>query len=346
MSINEKKSSTDATNATQIDFRAPYEGDASECSITLETSFKGFCVQAKLDDNGNIRNNLVKKSMTRYRKDIEEELTAQGFNLGYKKALIQFFYLILTAFSCLTQDIVIISIAFGFLVFMMYTDGFNAVSQWIALAIISFKNKKMRKFHAAEHMTLSAYERYKRIPTIEEVKQEKRFSSVCGSNILSENALLAFVGSIILTLAIVGCVCFCVNTLPNLITIPRLLMLGFGILLYIILVKQTLEYIVQFIEYGFSTNKLTHIFQRPFVGKASDTEIKVAISALETYEAFEKNLKMHPHDYMIKKITFDMDNYKILVYLFNNYVVECSFEEYSEVVTNNAIRASGGQNTN
>ena len=325
------------------DFRSPCEGDASECSITLETSFKGFCVQAKLCEDGTIYNKLVKKSMKQYRKDIEEELIIQGFTLGYKKSLIQFFLLILCALSCLTQSIVFISIAFGFLVFMMYTDGFNAVPQWIALAIISFKNKNMRKFHAAEHMALSAYERYQRIPTVEEVKQEERFSPICGSNILSENALLSFTASIVITLAIVGCVAFCANILPNLENATKLLVLGFSILIYIILVKQTLDYISRFIEYGFSTNKLSYILQRPFVGYSSDTEINVAISALKAYEAFEKDLKDHSQDYLIKKITFDMNNNKIIVDLYNDYLVECAIEEYSEVVTNNALRATTGK---
>jgi len=343
MSIKEQiTSSKEALDKVNLEFRSPNEGDASETSITLETSFRGFCVQAKLNDQGTITQSIIHKSMSRYRKDLEEELVKEGFNLNYKKSLIQFFYLILCSLVCLTKNIVVISIIFGFLFLMMYTDGINAFPQWIALAIMSFKNKKMRKYHAAEHMALSAYEKYKRIPTIEEVKKEDRFSPICGSNILSENAFLSLIASLFITLAIVGCAVFCYNILPKLEDWIRLVLLGMGILLFILVARQTLEYIARAIEYGFSSNKLSHILQRPFVGKAGNTEINVAIAALEAYETFEKEIILNSEEYMIKKITFDMNKSIIHVLLFNDKTFECSFEEYSEVITNNAMRATKG----
>ena len=115
-----------------------------------------------------------------------------------------------------------------------------------------------------------------------------------------------------------------------------------GILLFILVARQTLEYIARAIEYGFSSNKLSHILQRPFVGKAGNTEINVAIAALEAYETFEKEVILNSEEYMIKKITFDMNKSIINVLLFNDKTFECSFEEYSEVITNNAMRATKG----
>ncbi len=47
--------------------------------------------------------------------------------------------------------------------------------------------KPIARYHSAEHMTISAYERLQRIPTIEEVKKESRFCKTCGSRFTINN---------------------------------------------------------------------------------------------------------------------------------------------------------------
>ena len=46
-----------------------------------------------------------------------------------------------------------------------------------------YKNtgRTLAKFHAAEHMAANAYEKYKRIPTLEEIRKASKFSARCGS---------------------------------------------------------------------------------------------------------------------------------------------------------------------
>lgn len=40
------------------------------------------------------------------------------------------------------------------------------------------------RFHSAEHMAISAYNRLDRVPTVKEIKKESHFSKLCGSNFI------------------------------------------------------------------------------------------------------------------------------------------------------------------
>lgn len=59
---------------------------------------------------------------------------------------------------------------------------------------------KYRKYHAAEHMTIKAYNKLKRVPTIEEIRRYSRFSNKCSTNIILlivVTCAVLFVGSFI-----------------------------------------------------------------------------------------------------------------------------------------------------
>lgn len=43
------------------------------------------------------------------------------------------------------------------------------------------KSKSLGRYHAAEHMAIGAYMKYKRIPTLDEIRAESRFQETCGS---------------------------------------------------------------------------------------------------------------------------------------------------------------------
>lgn len=42
--------------------------------------------------------------------------------------------------------------------------------------------KEAKEYHAAEHMVINAFEKYERIPTLQELKETSFYSSMCGSN--------------------------------------------------------------------------------------------------------------------------------------------------------------------
>ena len=120
--------------------------------------------------------------------------------------------------------------------------------------------RRLGRFHSAEHMSVKAYNELGRIPTLEELKKYSRFSDKCGSRIIIRQVVFG----IIITLDIMFVVkinlslCFLV------------------MLIAAILVKLDEKYgILIFLQFFF-TNKPT------------DTELFIAIKGLEGLELFEK----------------------------------------------------------
>lgn len=137
---------------------------------------------------------------------------------------------------------------------------------------IKSKNGKLRslgRFHAAEHMVINAYNKYKRVPTFEEVKKSSRFSKYCGSNkIICENVLFL---SISINLAIIG-------------------IIGNGFIKYIFyFIMMCIAFIVII---GYLKGWL-NFFQCFSTTPPTDKEIEVAIEGIKAFEELEKYFRKY-----------------------------------------------------
>ena len=119
------------------------------------------------------------------------------------------------------------------------------------------KDRRVFRFHSAEHMAINAYNKLKRVPTLEEIKKYSRFCNQCGTNHMFRELIVPI--SMIITTY-------------NVTDIYRplalfVLLLGF--------------YIIQ--KIGFF-----NVFQLITTRKATDEECMVAIAALELLIEKEK----------------------------------------------------------
>lgn len=62
---------------------------------------------------------------------------------------------------------------------MIYT----AVAMILEIILLGITtSKETKEYHAAEHMIINAFEKYKRVPTIEELRKTSPYSPMCGSS--------------------------------------------------------------------------------------------------------------------------------------------------------------------
>jgi len=62
---------------------------------------------------------------------------------------------------------------------MIYT----AVAMFLEMMSLGLTiSKEAKEYHAAEHMVINAFEKYERIPTIEELRESSPYSPTCGSS--------------------------------------------------------------------------------------------------------------------------------------------------------------------
>ena len=69
------------------------------------------------------------------------------------------------------------------------TDFVNFI--YMSYYMKSSKKKDFARYHAAEHKACSAYDKYRRLPTMDEIKKESRFSKYCGSIEVSKNIIFS-----------------------------------------------------------------------------------------------------------------------------------------------------------
>lgn len=78
----------------------------------------------------------------------------------------------------------------------LYTIGFMVwnIANFICRSLRQ-KGEKWQEYHAVEHKIVNAYQKYQRIPTVEEVKRESRFHSDCGTNKVLETSIYCLLTS-------------------------------------------------------------------------------------------------------------------------------------------------------
>lgn len=147
----------------------------------------------------------------------------------------------------------------------VYAVSYNFL--WFIKAAIKMKledgeAKSIARYHAAEHMAINAYQKYQRIPTIEEVNNSSRISKGCGSKEIIYK-IVQFV-SICLILA------FYKGDYFN----------------EIVLILLDVAFVGLANEKGWLT-----FFQLLITEKPSNAEIEVAIEGLKNYEELEEKIR-------------------------------------------------------
>ena len=132
---------------------------------------KGHLVRATIDENGIIATEWVNKSS--YDKDNK---------LTYCVSAVITFIIIVLSFNSVMIKLIRVFLTL------------EAVTALLALlaGLIYFysKDRRIFRFHSAEHMAINAYNKLKRVPTLEEIKKYSRFSNQCGTNYMFRSLIV------------------------------------------------------------------------------------------------------------------------------------------------------------
>lgn len=94
----------------------------------------------------------------------------------------------------------VMAIGITMIVLAVFTLNFNTIFAAAYMAVVVLKDlleviyascqikfgkcKSLGRYHAAEHMAIDAYLKYKRVPTLEEIRKASRFQENCGSRMV------------------------------------------------------------------------------------------------------------------------------------------------------------------
>lgn len=147
----------------------------------------------KMDDDGNIR--------TEFGTALDEKRSEKAFEKIKKLAsifkkvfLVLAFLMVVTTMVMLFVDSTKTSITIG-LIFVFI--GLSIIPVHLAIFILGlFQNedvKSLKRYHAAEHAVLNAYNKTNEVPTLSDIRTYSSFSSSCGS--LEDNVFaILFIG--------------------------------------------------------------------------------------------------------------------------------------------------------
>lgn len=218
-----------------------------------------LCYEGYLDEEGNVQ--------TRIQPTLVSEFEDYCGTLSKNKVRNRKFYQMMKlAVWILATISVFLTNNFSIAIGLMYFS-ILFMRDLIELLDFIFRLKKgdlqsTGRFHSAEHMTISAYEKLQRIPTLEEIKASTRYKKSCGSRIIISKVFFGLAFSVI--------VCTCAY-----ISVPMYFLLA-GVLLLLGIIEKKTRFLrwLQFLV----TNTPT------------DKELELALETIKFYDEMEETV--------------------------------------------------------
>ena len=247
-------------------------GSTNKDSITF--TLKGYeplAVRATLKEDGTI----VKERINRIEESIklrkETNRLCKGLKLNKVKTILCFAIILISLLITVVLKNHMIIMALVFLVLDKLLEQSNFLEFLVNMYAFEKTLKNSRGLHAAEHMSMLAYNDLKRVPTVDEVRRYSRFTEAC-------SAVAPYKASIMLATMYI-----LYGFVPIYLDFPIKVTLNvlFFVLVLILERKKFFKY------FGFFSLK-----------KPTDKEIEVAIAALEEYEKANKEFKENPENFI------------------------------------------------
>lgn len=236
-------------------------------------------LEAYYDENGKIQTRNIHTSANDF-DDFLEMLYCE------KKISNKIIYVINVFIFLLGAILFILLKNYGFfgaaILFVTFSEKiFNFINFSISVKSKNSEDYSLGKFHSAEHMVCKAYEKLKRIPTLDEAKKYSRFHKRCGSKITISN----FFFIIALTC------CF-----PFLFLSAK----------YLILLV-----IVALIFYANNNFNILRVLQILITNKATEKELLLAIEGIKAFEIMEELAAENPDQIVFENLNNFYKTYRI-----------------------------------
>ena len=217
-----------------------------------------------------------------------------------------------------------------FWILMEVTSGRHNLAWYLADAIYHKRHKKLGKYHAAEHMALAAYGRYKRVPTIREIRHENMYDSKCST-------VSSFIQPLLFTLTncmfITAAILFALWMIQIILNVSNTLVVALivpGIMLYAWLCNFVLLQIQEYIEKNLHSNGwLLTITQSIFLERPTIRELEVAQEAVKQRELLDLEIKNSGKDFLTNCVFFNPKDNETIFVLVNGDEVKSTIDEYT-----------------
>lgn len=167
---------------------------SKENGIIFRSNYIPAVYNVTEQEDGSISTEMLPKKHTIFRFDDKSESKKK-----YYLVFILISIILAIATALIFKDFSLFT-AISFFIINAYDDLFSFL--WVVYIMNSSpRGKSLARYHAAEHMVIRAYEKYRRIPTIEEVNNTSRFSRSCGSLYQINRIIFVFCFSIIVYLS-------------------------------------------------------------------------------------------------------------------------------------------------
>ncbi len=236
-----------------------------------------LCYEAYIDENGEVQ---ARPQPSRYR----EEKDCYGMLMPLRsknernqifafKMVLLFFALISTVFI----NNVSITLAIFYFTIFAASDvvKFTNMVQQIKFG----KFKATGRFHSAEHMVTKAYEKYKRVPTMLEIKKMSRFERYCGSR-KDISKIVHF-------------------------TLSALIIASYGYVSdYVYFGSAIILMVFSILEINFNLLRFLQIF---VTNTPTEEELNVALAGIELFEELETHIPDHfrPEGIVFVEVVYD-----------------------------------------
>lgn len=227
--------------------------------IFYSQKFPALCYEGYLDEKGNVQTRMQPTMVS----EMEDYCGTLFKNKNRNKKFYQKMRLVVLALALVTVFITNkVSIAMGLTYF-----AFFFMQDLIELFDFAFRLKKgdlqsTGRFHSAEHMAISAYEEFQRVPTLDEIKTSTRYRKTCGSRVIISKVFFG----IFFTAIISSCAY---------LSMPVYFLLS-GILLLAIIIE--------------GKTRLLRWFQVFVTNTPTDKELEVALASIQLYEEMEEHM--------------------------------------------------------
>lgn len=236
--------------------------------VFYSKTLDGLGLEAYYDENGEIKTSKILTSANDFDTFLEmlycENKISDKLIFGLN---ILMFLIGLVLFLTLNNYGIFVSA----ITFTTFSDRiFNFINFSISIKSKNSEDYSLGKFHSAEHMACHAYEKLKRIPTLDEAKKYSRFHKRCGSKRTISNFFFMIA---------------LIFVFPFLFLSPK----------YLVLLA-----IIAIIFYANNKFNILSFLQIMVTNKATEKELLLAIEGLKEFEIMEDLARENPD-----KIIFD-----------------------------------------
>ena len=295
---------------------------------------QGELIFATKDESGTIEVKRYNKSISELNEEQEYVKYRTKVNTIYHVLQLIIFVICIAIYAIFKDVKVSISLMI-FIMVAVYTKFIMRVPLWIAIVIVNRPLEQKRRYNEVLHKAMNAMRNNKKIPTIEEMKKESRYSNHSALNDLSREAIKALFDTVVLCLFLIPAMLILVNIIRDGASFWKCGLYVLAFLYVACIIKFMLAAVVPILDDRFENLKQPmRIMQDPFFAFPSDGDYELVRAALEGYEKMEQDIDENADGYQPESIELDAERNRVVFHLVNHKRAVYTYSEFAEFLSN------------